>query len=678
MLNLNEFKQKFFKIFSKEKEKENENVKENEKEILNAIFFSDDEINKLENVVISFEDLRSFVLLSDYSNLFDDNDIFSIDTVLEHLRKRNQNSISSDFLKDYKNFSNDLIFSSQAQSISSKDAFILANRFCSIVKRLLAATPNTTTQTLISEPNNPPEQEDNNDDQPSNSREGNSAYEPVNVINSFHSGNLYYPVDTVETKLSLNNETGKFEPLEMKRTVVVRSDGELLKAFPSELPPDALTGDRIYRLTDGTLIQQPPKASNYSTWDWDSIQEFVESPEQHKPLKDLLHEVHAHLYSRIWLPNECDYWILALGVATSYCQSIFDAVPLILLTGKAGTGKSEISTAMTEISANAVMVSQASAASIMRLGDESGGLLVVDDLEAIGTKRGQDRFNEVGQVLKTSYKKSSASRIITDKGGRTRIMRYFGIKIVSNTTGVDKIIGSRMLHVYTQYMPDGELADFKKRAGVSSNRYSSLKNDLHTWAFSNTNAINDLYTSIYKIQTKRDDEIAAPLRVLAELSGDAEIQQALELALSTQDERKTDTSDHEDLLIRALHNITSSGNIKPSIQQTILEIRRILTADGNLVRATPVSWLTPEWVGRHIKSMDLLEDGSKPTKMNIRGYQSRYLKLSTEALGRLNVNPDQINRRMKPSSFCSECSGCNYENVKCEIREKIIANSNVA
>lgn len=502
--------------------------------------------------------------------------------------------------------------------------------------------------------------------------EGRSAYRPVNVSNNFHNGFLYYPVEVVEVKNEFDKSAGKVVQREKRTTVVVRSDRTVHTAQPSDLPADAVTGERIYRLTDGTLIQHPPRASDYSSWEWESIQKFVSGNEEVLPLPVLLHSLYRHMHHRIWLPSEADYWVLALAAAASYCQAVFDAVPLILLTGPAGTGKSELSAAMSEVSANAVMVSQGSAPTIMRLVDESGGLVVVDDLEAVGNKKGQERFNEIAQVLKVSYKKESAIRIITDRRtGRTSIMNFFGIKIISNTLGVDRILGSRMLHVHTRAMPSYEKKSFHMREKFPVEARRGLRNNLHTWAFRHASDIRDTYLSMYSNKTNRDDEIAAPLRVLAAMSEDPTIIAHLEHALESQAARRKNKDNPEELLSSSLQHLVLEGYREITPQHLVLEMRRQLDPGHMMEQGVDIpAWARPEWVGRRLRELGYIKDGEGVRK-RLHNTQLRVLPVTHNFIKTaLAKKPHDQQPEREALSFCASCDVCPYREYECEIAGK--------
>jgi hypothetical protein len=495
------------------------------------------------------------------------------------------------------------------------------------------------------------------------------SYKPININNNYHQGFLYYPVLTVRQQSVLLNK--KYVIHECLEAVVVRSDRMVLNIEESDRP-EGLVGEKILRLSDGTLIQKRPTSNGHSSWDWDSIQNFLENSYKPSKLTDLISIIHQHLYSRVWLPEESDYWMLTIAVVVTYTQAIFDSVPLFILTGPAGSGKSELSGSMAEVSANSVMIGQTSAPTMMRLIDESGGLVIIDDLESVGVsnKGGKnENVSDIAQALKVSYKKSSATRLVTNpKTMRTEILNFYGVKIISNTRSVDSILGSRMLHISTRHMPEG-LEDFKTRRKVLPEVVKELRNQLHIWAFENVSVIRKTYLEMYSDKTNRDDEIAAPLRVIAHLTGDPSVVASIETALSLQAARKADPYSPEDLVREALEVLVLSGYRAFTITHLMLEMRRM--AEPNLGKdhdgEIPV-WNKPEWVGRYLRSMDVIDAGKRDVRKRIKGSNLRVSNLTQAFIKGVLVKHKRSFMSVKNvDEFCGDCSTCPFSEFGCEI-----------
>ncbi|MDU8351349.1 hypothetical protein RYA05_05470 [Pseudomonas syringae pv. actinidiae] len=497
------------------------------------------------------------------------------------------------------------------------------------------------------------------------------AYRPVNINNNYHKGFLYYPVQIVRRDSELRND--KRILIESLESVVVRSDRVVLTIVESAHPGGV--GGRIVRLSDGTLIQRRPSSNGHSSWEWDSIQEFLSGQSEPKDISSLLDLIHCHLRSRVWLPEDSDYWMLAVAVVVTYTQAIFDSVPLFLLTGPAGSGKSELSGAMAEVSANSVMIGQTSAPTMMRLIDESGGLVVIDDLESVGvtSKPGgkTENISDIAQALKVSYKKSSATRLVTNtRTMQTEILNFYGVKIISNTKAVDSVLGSRMLHIYTRHMPDAEISGLKMRPKPDPAALRTIRNDLHIWAFENVGVIRDTYLSMYADKTNRDDEIAAPLRVIANISGRRDIDDCIERALALQLTRKGAPETPEDLLLEAAEVLVISGYRSFTITHLMLEMRKLADINFGKVHEGEIpSWNTPEWIGRNLRVMGIIDIKKATLRKRVKGSNLRVVFFSVDYIQSVLKKTGRSFVGVRgPESFCAECNTCQYVKTGCEIK----------
>lgn len=486
------------------------------------------------------------------------------------------------------------------------------------------------------------------------------GYDPVNLGSAFHQGKLYYPVQTL-VRTEAFTGSGHKRHSEQVDVIVVRSDRTLLNVQESEDAQGKRSG--IIRLTDGTLLQKRPAASPYASWTWESIQHYLQGEYSSKPLQMLATKIHKHLMSRVWLPDEDDYWLLTCAAITSYIQAIFDAVPLILLIGTPGTGKSELGAGMTEVSCNSVMIGQSSPPTMLRVMDEARGLVVIDDLESIGVKggaAGKEKFSEMVQLLKTSYKKTSATKIVTNTQRKTEVMNFFGVKIVSNTKGVDAILGSRMLHIGTGSIPKHDIGQFLARQGLSTDELLSLRNDLHIWAFDNVHTVDAAYQEAVKGSSERDEEIAAPLRVIASLMNIQDAQEGLERALSNQSIRKNTHASPEEALRLVMDKLVLEGAIQVTIAEISLRLRRIMN-----IRVNPkkkLTWMQSEWVSKRIRAMGYVD--ASAGRKNLFGFQMRIVSIAKEKRFELQAFGTE---KRDPFGFCSGCMNCPYKSYGCEI-----------
>jgi hypothetical protein len=395
---------------------------------------------------------------------------------------------------------------------------------------------------------------------------GEFAASPVNINGAFVNGHLYYPftVERREVETVGRSGAGRAERLVTSYvTKVVRSDGAVLDVVRLAAPRGTPRDRQVLALTDGTRIEKEPQPSHYATWQLDGIQAFIKAVRNsraapHRPLRELLADITAHLRRSVWLPYDDDYAVLALYVALSFVYQVFDAVPLLMVRGEKGTGKSELGDAVARVSCNATIIGQGSAASVIRLLNEARGLVVLDDLEAIGRVMEDSAFGDINQMLKLGYKKRTGRKAITDKNGKTTVFDFYSPKVINNTRGADPILGSRMLYVQTRRIPDA-LHESALLMGSEPDELIRLRNELHAWGMINARLVHECYTRLMDVRHDRQGEITAPLKAVAQLSGDEEIRASLEAALQRQYMRTKQLDNPHELLREAIANCIRRG-----------------------------------------------------------------------------------------------------------------------
>lgn len=501
---------------------------------------------------------------------------------------------------------------------------------------------------------------------------GRFSYKPVDINGAYVNGFLYYPTETRVVKL--DEETGV--PLELRETIVVRSDKTTHRAIYAPAPPGTPLNKRVLKLTDGTIIEKEPKASNLGSWDFESIHDYLNGKAKVRPLKVILDDLERALTQSIWLPYEEDYTVLALTALVTYTQCVFESVPLLLLNGPHGTGKTQTGNIMAKLCANGTVVGQVSAASAARLIDETRGFVVIDDIEAIAAKAGKDiQIGEYVQALKVSYNKHTAVKYWTDiKTMKTERLDFFGVKMLSNTLGADPILGSRMLRIQTRMMPSGmksNVRDFTVEEMVS---LVQLRHELHTWAFENVREVERVYREVYANKSDRQTEIAAPLRTMAKLVGNLEVTTKLEAALARQ---HTQTSVQEDdpieTMKEAVRNLIRQGYDTVTVTHLRLEMRALLDAHYGMSSTTEIpEWDRPEWLGRQLRSNDLVADVDLG-RARVYGKNLRLVRFSSWILDEVKATHDAAGTPItsmgrKPQEFCKGCDSCAYKMTGCELQ----------
>lgn len=507
---------------------------------------------------------------------------------------------------------------------------------------------------------------------------GRFAYKPVNINGAFHNGHLYYAVQILNRAVDIiSNDNGRNLTRDVERleTVIVRSDRTIHSAVSPAAPRGTLEKDRVMRLTDGTLIDKEPRPSKYGTWSWASIQAYLDGKAKVRKLREILRDVAAYLKASVWLPHEEDYSLLTLIVPVTFAQAIFDSVPLLLVNGPAGSGKSELGRAMARVCSNAYICGQSSAAAIARFIDESRGFVVLDDMEGIGGRGGQ--FSELVQALKLSYNKATAIKLWTDaKTMRTQLLDFYGVKMINNTRGAGEILGSRMLWILTRRIPENFKDEFGNLLPTENTRLNYLRDELHTWTFENVKLIESTYRALYPKSPDRADEITAPLHVMATIADDVGLSSKFEIAMTRQKQRALNLYDPQAILHEALKGLIAQGYDTISATHLSLEIRRLISLSVGADYDDAPGWARPGWVGRMLHSLNIIDDDQNKLKrvrlygLNLRFYpiRSSYLCQVKEWFEKRGTEIS-IGAR-QPTEFCGDCASCTYSAHDCEIMWK--------
>jgi hypothetical protein len=516
---------------------------------------------------------------------------------------------------------------------------------------------------------------------------GEYAVDPVDVNGAWVHGYLYYPYRVLAT----TKEDGVM--LERYETRVLRSDGQVFSIAYLPAPEGTPVEDRVMALGDGTVIRRRPARGNRTgSFSVAAIERFRTARKKGvsaltRTAAQLAGEIERHLRARCWLPNDHDYALLVFGVMASYLQRVFDAVPIYLITGPPGSGKTELVLALSKLGCNGKLITgQTSPATAARLCDAAAGFVAFDDLEAIGkraTKGGLD-FSELVDQLKVSYKREGAIKEITvpDRNGmKIEQLDFFGVKAICNTSGVDdEALGTRMLTIRTRKVADAQVGMEKGSTETGPEVLEGLRDDLHIWALEQAALVHATYRQRYANHDNRSAEIAAPLRTIAEVVADGTLSARLEGALAAQISTREAITTDTDLLKAALTNLVLRGNFeRVTLQQLQLEME-VVAGDlywGVENKQEIPMWRRPKWIGRTLRSEWLVESSTADRpRMWPGGMQASIYRLATDFVSGVIEAIREEGAPLpaaieNPLAFCSACPcrDCDYR-PRCTWREE--------
>lgn len=492
---------------------------------------------------------------------------------------------------------------------------------------------------------------------------GKYDYTPFDPNISFHNGMLHYPM-TVHY-VGYDEDTG--EKYEMLTVGVIRSDRRELTLRKSKLPKGVDRSKAILRLSDGSIISEEPRPNDYATWEYSSAGTWMAGKYKIPDALSLYQRIKTHLAGSVYLPEPFDYTILALTVMATYIQPIFDAVPYILLNGAKGSGKSELGDALAKVGANSNQMSAMSAATLSREADRTSGLVILDDVEEIGSHgRASTAKHFLEQYLKLGYKKSSAIRKTTDMiTGKPLNLNQFGIKVIGNTGGVvDEPLLQRMFIVKTKALPKD--TNYKKKH-LPPEVLKKLRQDLHAWAFEYVAELNSIYQSRYAHSTNREEEIAAPLHVIVSHIRSDDVKEELTQAMRIQELRRINDESPENMLEEACRTLVNQGYQDVLVKHVQLELKTLIDPlEGKDSKYDIANWDRLEWITKTLQQMDVAEPkkngGSKERKM-LNGQKHSVLRFTNSFMSSARKGlMEPIAIKSDARSFCMNqvCNSCAY------------------
>ena len=529
--------------------------------------------------------------------------------------------------------------------------------------------------------------------------DGTYEIERININGAFVGGRMYYPFRVRETQTEskwVRGDDGSKARENVKvhatLTQVVRSDGIVLT--PREMPSPQGTADdaRIYALEDGTIVTSIPNPEDYSTWRYRSIRGYIEAVRAgrpaHRPLDVLIGDLLAYIRTITWLPNEADYALVAGYVVMSYVYNAFDAIPMLLINGEKGSGKSTIAEGIADLSYNGQVLGAGSEKAMIRFVDQSRGLVVLDDLEKVGRRANSDvsEFSDINQMLKVSYNKTTGVKTIVDKQGNNQRLTFYGPKVITNISGLDPVNESRTFTVYCRPMPK-EVSTSGVITGLNRERSDPLRQELHAWGMSTALAANTAYRIRMSSLGDRAKQIAAPLEVIADLSGSPSFAAAMSDALRRQTARRPDDVTPMELVRVAAEEIVARGaRTHLSAEQLRCELalmpESMLLRDGSSVPEDLAILKDTRWLGRALLTLDIRATNSS-SRLRLYGHYNRWYDLNPDFVEGVIEARTEAGEELPPPwpgqdtrhavAFCETmiCASCSYASVCSSIMKEV-------
>jgi hypothetical protein len=257
-------------------------------------------------------------------------------------------------------------------------------------------------------------------------------------------------------------------------------------------------------------------------------------------------------------------------------------------------------------------------------------------------------------------------------GHARRTLNFFGVKMINNTTGSDDILGSKMLKIHTRKIPSELLSQMGSQNSLFARNLDLLRDELHTWTFENVALIDATYKRLFPQPSDRSAEISAPLRVFAEIAGDEYLLKNLETALKVKNEAIQKPADPIETMIQAVKNLVRQGFRQIPTTHIVLEMKAMSNQNSpENYEFEPAKWENPAWVGRHLRTYNLVNINAKPRRQELFGKSLRIYPLKSKVLEEIlsenSVSGGHL--ESQPLDFYQGCENCLYKNAGCPIMQ---------
>jgi hypothetical protein len=435
--------------------------------------------------------------------------------------------------------------------------------------------------------------------------------------------------------------------------------------------PSSNGASEVIAADDGTLLSRPPEVSKSATWSLEHILAYARAKRTGLPkgrrLAEILRDMHRLLQECIWLPHREQFYLLLFTIPVTYAQELFLAVPYILIQGPKSSGKSELAHLLSWLSSNSTIIGSGSHAFTAAQIDQARGLIVLDDRETLAAN---DLDTDLLELLKIGYKRATGIRGIIGQNRKIIRQHVYGVKAITCVSGVEEIVGTRMLHIRTSPYCKARIKTLVRRFQAADQETAQrLRQELHGWVFHNVNSIRAEYERLAQ-SGSRWDEITSPLHTFSALSADPELQSGLNDAINAQARQEAAEVSVEDVLNRAMEDLMRRGFTRElSITHITNELASRLTDDGTATESTDPALVREAWITRTLKAQGWLKPGATVRRSRVRKkVLQRIWELDPARVSRIAQPLTESPAGLDPLSFCKDCGGCEYKPV-CAIKK---------
>ena len=176
--------------------------------------------------------------------------------------------------------------------------------------------------------------------------------------------------------------------------------------------------------------------------------------------------------------------------------------------------------------------------------------------------------------------------------------------------------------------------------------------------------IDNTYKRLFPQPSDRAAEIAAPLRVFAEIAGDPNLIHGLDQALSLNQKNGTDPDDPIEVMKEAMRRLVSEGYREISTTHVVLEMKTLMDQNAGRQMTNEIAkWEDPAWVGRQLRVHDIINANSHGVRHWLFGKSLRIYPVKEHFVADVlssEIEGSAEARSKRPTDFCAGCAQCRY------------------
>ncbi|MBA7529509.1 hypothetical protein ES705_21707 [subsurface metagenome] len=231
---------------------------------------------------------------------------------------------------------------------------------------------------------------------------------------------------------------------------------------------------------------------------------------------DLLDDVEKFIRRHLEMPEESDYFLLALWVFHTYIIDREFLTPYLYFYGAYGTGKSQAGHVMKHIAYKAENLTTVTSASLFRGIQYYKNTLIIDEIKLWGYNSNPDILSV---ILSGYQRKDSVPRVdLNEKKDTEDQIKYydvFGPKAICTTEAIEARIKSRCLYFIMKQNVRVAVEDLIDQDEKSLDQAEYLRNCLTIFR---ANFLNKKFKKLDKIARRRLGQILTPLyRIVMEI-----------------------------------------------------------------------------------------------------------------------------------------------------------------